>query len=185
MPDASGLLHRDSPIQTFVHPLLALCSRTCFHRGMPWDFWLIFLFLGALFPGAEACDCAVFWRFPHFGTLQRLTLYASTIAFQWVTVSFTFWRVWTHGFTAKQSGLVTHDQAKIALSSVAGAVIFAGLQWMNLRRVGRRWNRVVSCNPLPSDFFRERLSSCFSILLWLPPRESAKSFFIAGSPWLR
>ena len=74
---------------------------------------------------------------PRVSTMERLTLYASTIAFQWLAVVVVTWRAWVHGYTAVELGLVTHDRAKIMLVSIVGAVTIATLQWLNLRRVGR------------------------------------------------
>src|SRR5260370_17974239 len=74
---------------------------------------------------------------PHVGTMQRLTLYASTIAFQWFAVAVVAWRAWAHGFTAFQLGLTIHDRTRILVASIVGAATIAALQWLNLRRVGR------------------------------------------------
>jgi len=65
-------------------------------------------------------------------------LYASTIAFQWVAVAIVAWRVWVHGYTADQLGLVVHGRTRLVSAAVMGAVIIGGLQWLNLRRIGRR-----------------------------------------------
>jgi membrane protease YdiL (CAAX protease family) len=104
---------------------------------MPWDFWLIFLVLAVVLPWRGLIRLRRILELPKVDTRERLTLYASTIAFQWLAVAITGWRVWVHGFTAAQLGLVVPDRARIAISSVAGILILAGLQWMNLRRIGR------------------------------------------------
>ncbi len=74
---------------------------------------------------------------PHVSTMERLNLYASTIAFQWFAVAVVAWRAWAHGFTASQLGLTIQDRTRILIASIAGAVTIAALQWLNLRRAGR------------------------------------------------
>jgi membrane protease YdiL (CAAX protease family) len=69
--------------------------------------------------------------------MERLALYASTIAFQWFAVTAVAWRAWAHGFTATQLGLAIHGRSRIFLASIVGAGTIATLQWLNLRRAGR------------------------------------------------
>jgi len=73
----------------------------------------------------------------HVSTMERLSLYASTIAFQWFAVAVVAWRAWAHGFTALQLGLAIHDGTTILVASIVGAATIATLQWLNLRRVGK------------------------------------------------
>ena len=74
---------------------------------------------------------------PHVTLMERLVLYASTIAFQWLAVAIVGWRVWVHGYTGQQLGLLFHDRTKLLVSGIVGAAVIASLQWLNLRRVGR------------------------------------------------
>lgn len=104
---------------------------------MPWDFWLIFLVLGVLLPWRGRARMKKLLAMPHVSSMERLVLYASTIAFQWLAVSVVGWRVWVHGYTAPQLGLVFQDKTKLLIAGVVGAAIIGGLQWLNLRRVGR------------------------------------------------
>src|SRR5215470_20181480 len=101
---------------------------------MPWDFWLIFFALGVLLPWRGRARMKKLLAMPHVSSLERLVLYASTIAFQWLAVAVVGWRVWAHGYTAPQLGLVFHHRTKIAIASVVGAVVIATLQWLNLPR---------------------------------------------------
>ncbi len=104
---------------------------------MPWDFWLIFFVLGVILPWRGRMRMKKLLAMPHVSTTERLVLYASTIAFQWVAVSVVAWRAWAHGFTASQLGLTIQDRSRIFVSAVIGALIIAALQWLNLRRVGK------------------------------------------------
>ena len=104
---------------------------------MPWDIWLIFLVLGLVLPWRGRARMKKLLALPQVSKMERLTLYASTIAFQWLAVAVVAWRAWAHGFTASQLGLTIHDRTRILVASIAGAATIAALQWLNLRRVGR------------------------------------------------
>src|SRR5260370_23389023 len=100
---------------------------------MPWDIWLIFFVLGLILPWRGRVRMKKLLAMPYVGTMQRLTLYASTIAFQWFAVAVVAWRAWAHGFTASQFGLTIHDRTRILVASIVGAATIAALQWLNLR----------------------------------------------------
>jgi len=104
---------------------------------MPWDFWLIFFGLGVLLPWRGRARMKKLLAMPHVSSMERLVLYASTIAFQWLAVAVVGWRVWARGYTALQLGLVFHDQTKLIIAGFVGAAVIGSLQWLNLRRVGR------------------------------------------------
>jgi membrane protease YdiL (CAAX protease family) len=104
---------------------------------MPWDFWLIFFVLGVIFPWRGRVRMKKLLAMPHVSPMERLALYASTIAFQWLAVTVVAWRAWAHGFTASQLGLIVHDRNRILVASFVGAATIAALQWLNLRRVGK------------------------------------------------
>src|SRR5260370_1042740 len=104
---------------------------------MPLDIWLIFFVLGVILQWRGQMRMKKLLAMPHVSTTERLVLYASTIAFQWVAVSVVAWRAWVHGFTPSQLGLTIHDRSRILVSGVIGALLIAALQWLNLRRVGK------------------------------------------------
>jgi len=104
---------------------------------MPWDTWVIFLVLGLVLPWRGRARMKKLLALPQVTTMERLILYASTIAFQWFAVAVVAWRAWAHGFTASQLGLTIHDRTGILVASLVGAAAIAALQWLNLRRVGR------------------------------------------------
>jgi membrane protease YdiL (CAAX protease family) len=68
---------------------------------------------------------------------ERLSLYASTIAFQWLAAAVAAWRAWAHGFTTAQLGLAVPGRFRLLLITVFGATLVVTLQWLNLRRMGR------------------------------------------------
>lgn len=104
---------------------------------MSWDIWLIFIVLGLVLPWRGRLRIKKLKEMPHVGTMERLSLYASTIAFQWFAVGVVTWRAWAHGFTASQLGLAIRDRTQILVASIVGAATVAALQWLNLRRVGK------------------------------------------------
>lgn len=104
---------------------------------MPWDFWLIFIALGVLLPWRGRERMKKLLAMPHVSVMERLVLYASTIAFQWLAVAIVGWRVWARGYTAQQLGLVFQNRTTLVIAGIVGAVVIATLQWLNLRRVSR------------------------------------------------
>ena len=104
---------------------------------MPWDFWLIFLALGVLLPWRGHLRLKKMLAIPQMGARERLALYFSTIAFQWLAAALTAWRAWARGLTLEELGLVVHGRGRIFLAAIVGAATLGGLQWLNLRRMGR------------------------------------------------
>ncbi|HYL65050.1 MAG TPA: CPBP family intramembrane glutamic endopeptidase [Candidatus Methylomirabilis sp.] len=68
---------------------------------------------------------------------DRLALYASTIAFQWLLTLVTAWRARARGLTWADLGLFHQGRAQILLAAFVGAATLGTLQWLNLRRMGR------------------------------------------------
>jgi len=111
--------------------------RKCSYLRMPWDVWLIFLALAVILPWRGRAKMKKLLAIPTVTTMERLVLYASTIAFQWLAVAVVAWRAWAHKYSAGQLGLVIPDRSKIVITAVVGAATISTLQWLNLRRVGR------------------------------------------------
>ncbi|HVS74740.1 MAG TPA: CPBP family intramembrane glutamic endopeptidase [Candidatus Acidoferrales bacterium] len=74
---------------------------------------------------------------PALSSIDRLSLYASTIAFQWICLAVTAWRAWARGLGVAELGITIPDAKQIAFAAVAGAAILGTAHWMNLRRMGR------------------------------------------------
>lgn len=104
---------------------------------MPWDFWLIFFVLGVLLPWRGHLRLKKMLSIPQMGTKERLALYFSTIAFQWLAVAFVAWRAWARGLTLEALGLVIHGGDRILFAAIFGTAALGGLQWLNLRRMGK------------------------------------------------
>jgi CAAX protease family protein len=105
---------------------------------MPWDFWLLFLFLGVLLPWRGRARFRKLLAMPHVGRAERITLYFSTILFQWIAVAIVAWRVHARGLSAKELRLAWSKGGELTLLGLAGAIVLGLLHWWNLWRIGKR-----------------------------------------------
>jgi membrane protease YdiL (CAAX protease family) len=121
--------------------------RTWFHRRVTWDIWLIFFVLGVVVPWRGRIRLRHLLTVPHVGTRERIALYLSTILFQWIAVAVVGWRAWAHGFSWAELGLATPSYA-VVVGGILGASALAGLQRLNLRRMGQAGARVQNLRTL-------------------------------------
>jgi uncharacterized protein len=104
---------------------------------MPWDFWLIFLFLSIVIPWRGYTRLKKLLALPSVDTKEKLALYAVTIAFQWVLAGLVAWRSLVRGLTIQELGLSSHGWLGMVNAGVFGAIAVGGLQWLNLKRIGK------------------------------------------------
>jgi membrane protease YdiL (CAAX protease family) len=104
---------------------------------MPWDFWLIFLFLSVVIPWRGYARLKKLLALESVNSKEKLALYAVTIAFQWVLVGLVAWRSLVRGLAIQDLGLGSENWAGLLVGGVIGAFLIGGLQWLNLRRIGR------------------------------------------------
>lgn len=104
---------------------------------MPWDILLIFFVLGVIVPWRGRTKLQHLLAKPHVEPAERISLYRSTIAFQWVATAVAAWRAWAHGFRAAQLGLAIPEPFTLVIITVIGAALIVTLQRLNLRRMGR------------------------------------------------
>src|SRR5579885_801231 len=104
---------------------------------MHWDLWLLFFVLTVLLPWRGHARLRKLLATPEISSVERLSLYFSTMAFQWVLAAVVAWRAWAHHYTIAELGLLIRNPAKVAAASAIGTVLFVAFQWMNLRRIGR------------------------------------------------
>ena len=102
---------------------------------MPWDFWLIFLFLSIVLPWRGRERMRHFMAQPQILHRERIRLYASTILFQWMLAAIVAWRAFARGLTLPQLGLAGGRPSSIFLLTFIGATLIAVAHWMNLRRM--------------------------------------------------
>jgi membrane protease YdiL (CAAX protease family) len=120
---------------------------------VPWDILLIFFVLGVIVPWRGRAKLQHLLAKPRVETAERLSLYCSTIAFQWLATAVAAWRARAHGFSAAQLGLAMPERTTLLAITLFGAALIVTLQWLNLRRMGR------SASPLrrPLQALAERI----------------------------
>jgi membrane protease YdiL (CAAX protease family) len=102
---------------------------------MHWDFALILLFLGIAVPVLGRRRVRQLMQVPSTTKMDRILLYASTLAFQWIAAGIILWRTSAHQIHPNQLGLALPKPA-LALSATAvlSALILLN-QIMGLRRI--------------------------------------------------
>lgn len=98
---------------------------------------MIFLFLGVVIPWRGYIRLRKLLALPSVDTQEKLALYAVTIAFQWGLVGVVAWRAFARGLTLQDMGLGPQPWVGILLAGLLGAICIGGLQWLNLRRIGK------------------------------------------------
>lgn len=110
---------------------------------MPWDVCLIFLVLAVVVPWRGRIRLKQLLAKPVVSPSERVSLYLSTIAFQWTAVGIASWRAWAHGYSRAELGVSTGPNLlRTVIVGLCGTIILAGLHWMNFRRMGRLLDRI-------------------------------------------
>lgn len=103
---------------------------------MPWDFALILILLGFVVPWRGAVRVRQIMSRPELATSDRLTLYSSTIAFQWFAAAVVFWRSAAHALSAIDLALSTgNNLLRTALIAAVLTPFLAAIQLASLRRL--------------------------------------------------
>lgn len=102
---------------------------------MPWDFALILLVLGIAVPLLGRRRVGQLMRTPSTTKMDRLSLYATTLAFQWIAAGVIFWRAAAHGLAAAQLGLALGNPALTVTITVLLAALVLLNQLFSLRRL--------------------------------------------------
>lgn len=104
---------------------------------IPWDFALILIFLGAIVPWRGAVRIRRLLEQPAPGTDERLSLYRTTILFQWLIVAVVAWRAFSRNLGFAELGLTVSDPWRTSWIAVVLTALLCGNQWASLRRVAR------------------------------------------------
>jgi uncharacterized protein len=110
---------------------------------MPWDFWLIFLFLAVVIPWRGMRRLKHLMAKPPLSPKAKIAIYATTIAFQWLLAGVVAWRAVARGMTSAQLGLASQNYLHIILASVIGGLLLGLLHWVNLSRMASIQNPAV------------------------------------------
>jgi uncharacterized protein len=100
-----------------------------------WDFALIFAALGILIPWRGAVRVNKLIARPKITAEDRLSIYASTIAFQWVLTGVIAWRCFARVLTPENLGLTIPSPALTAIVTTGMAVALCSLQYFGIRRI--------------------------------------------------
>jgi len=105
------------------------------------------IFLGAAVPWLGRQRIRQLMQAPQTTKMDRLALYASTMAFQWIAALVTFWRTTAHGIRTAQLGLIIPKPALTAVVSLLlAAAIFAN-QIFSLRRLTSKPSEIQGILP--------------------------------------
>jgi uncharacterized protein len=102
---------------------------------MHWDFALILLFLAAAVPLLGRRRIRQLIRMPETTKRDRLTLYASTVGFQWLAVAVILWRTSEHRISLASLGLSVPRPALTVVVTVLLAALVLANQLVSLRRL--------------------------------------------------
>jgi membrane protease YdiL (CAAX protease family) len=105
---------------------------------MHWDFALILLFLATVVPWLGRRRIRQLMQLPETTKLDRLALYASTVAFQWLAAAVVLWRTHAHGIPPAQLGLGLARPSLTLSVSVALALLILANQLLSLRRLAAK-----------------------------------------------
>jgi uncharacterized protein len=100
-----------------------------------WDSALIFVALGILIPWRGSVRVNKLIARPQISAEDRLSIYASTIAFQWVLTAFVAWRCVARTLTPENLGLTVPSPGLTAMVTTGMAAALCGLQYFGIRRI--------------------------------------------------
>ena len=104
---------------------------------IPWDFVLILVFLGVIIPWRGDARMKRLLSKPELTTADRLSLYGSTIFFQWLIVAFVAWRCVARTVSPEELGIAASDPWQVVWTSIALAGLLCVNQVIGLRRITR------------------------------------------------
>jgi membrane protease YdiL (CAAX protease family) len=100
---------------------------------MHWDFALILLFFAIAVPLLGRRRIRQLLAAPETTKRQRLRLYASTIAFQWIAVAIILWRARAHGISVADLGLAISNPGLTSVVAISLTALVVGNQTLALK----------------------------------------------------
>src|SRR5688572_26116098 len=97
--------------------------------ALPWDCALILAALAVLVPWRGTARVHKLLATPQLGTRDRIAIYGSTMAFQWIAASVTAWRTYARGWSPESLGLSLRDPAMTIGIGTAMALLVALFQF--------------------------------------------------------
>jgi uncharacterized protein len=105
---------------------------------MHWDFALILIFLGVAVPWLGLRRIRQLTEAPQTTKSERLALYATTFAFQWIAFGVILWRAKAHRITAAQLGMAIPNIFLAAVIAIILSALVLANQIFSLRRLAAR-----------------------------------------------
>jgi len=102
---------------------------------MHWDFALILIFLGVVVPLLGRRRIRQLLDSPETSKMDRLSIYASTIAFQWLATVIILWRTRAHEILLAQLGVAIPRPALAITIAIVLAALISVNQIYSLRRL--------------------------------------------------
>ncbi len=108
---------------------------------LPWDFVVILIVLAIVVPWRGAVRVRALMRRDALTSVDRIALYASTIAFQWLATAIILWRATARGYRLADLGLALPSPWLAVTVGVALSALISFNQAVSIRRLA----------SLPSD----------------------------------
>ena len=105
--------------------------------ALPWDFWLILLVLATVVPWRGAVRVRMLLARPHLSSAERISLYGSTIGFQWLAAGIIMWRAAARDLNPAALGLSSGRPALAIFLGAVMAAALASMQIVSLRQLSR------------------------------------------------
>jgi membrane protease YdiL (CAAX protease family) len=102
---------------------------------IPWDFVLILVFLGTIVPWRGAVRIKRLLSKAELTPADRLSLYGSTIFFQWLIVAIVAWRCVARIVDPVELGLANGDTWRVAWTTIALTGILSANQVIGLSKI--------------------------------------------------
>lgn len=106
-------------------------------RLIPWDFFVIVIFLGTVIPWRGAVRVRRLLRQPAIGAAERLSVYLSTIAFQWIIAGLVARRAFSRGLSRIDLGLTLSNPWRTVWIAVIFTILLCANQFASIRRVAQ------------------------------------------------
>src|SRR5262249_2313414 len=98
---------------------------------------LILAILGVCVPWRGAIRVRALLQRPRLSSADRLALYASTIAFQWILFAFVGWRCYVRGITSAELGFEIDSPVGTAIMTIVLTSVLCATQCASLRAIRR------------------------------------------------
>jgi len=102
---------------------------------MHWDYILIFVILGVVIPWRSTARIRELLKRPELASRERIFLYLSTIAFQWILVAVILWRCDAHKTSLDTLGFALPHPFRAALTAAVLSIVLVFNQIYGIRRL--------------------------------------------------